>query len=291
MDDIRLMLNGPDAAWLGREHEDIVQKIQETVVREHIRNGFDVIVHNTHLNSRIPKRLSKLVAGKCNTFVVDFRGVSVETCRARNNMRVENRVPDHVIKEMHEKSRGKSPFREWTVLGPLEASVRLQTGRPVVRDPERFTAPENAPEAVIVDLDGTLAKIVDRNPYDAENCHTDEYDWLVAKAAVATGCKIIYCSGRSEKHRTQTEAWLNENTQNMFYNIYHIDRLSPECDAELFMRADGDYRPDYIVKKEMFDTLIAPHYDVKLVIDDRDSVVEMWRDMGLTCWQVAPGDF
>lgn len=287
-DDIRLMLNGPDHEWLGKDHENIVQRVQETVVKEHIRNGFDVIVHNTHLNSRIPKRLSKIVAGKCNTFVVNFRDVNVETCRARNNIRQTGRVPDHVIVEMHDKSIKTRPYQNWTVLGPLEASLRLQTGRPAVRDPKPFTAREGTPEAVIVDLDGTLAKIVDRNPYDAENCHTDKYDSMIAKAVMSMGCKVIYCSGRSEKHRPQTEEWLNSHAKN---NFHGITQLSVEYDAELFMRADGDMRPDYIVKKELFDTHIAPHYNVKLVIDDRDSVVEMWRDMGLTCWQVAPGDF
>ena len=31
--------------------------------------------------------------------------------------------------------------------------------------------------------------------------------------------------------------------------------------------------------------------DVFLVVDDRQKVVNMWRDLGLTCVQVAPGDF
>ena len=31
--------------------------------------------------------------------------------------------------------------------------------------------------------------------------------------------------------------------------------------------------------------------DVYLVVDDRQKVVDMWRNLGLTVFQVAPGDF
>lgn len=57
----------------------------------------------------------------------------------------------------------------------------------------------------------------------------------------------------------------------------------------LFMRSGGDGRPDTVVKQEILDYL--PKDRIKFVLDDRDSVVKMWRDNGLTCLQVAPGDF
>jgi hypothetical protein len=57
------------------------------------------------------------------------------------------------------------------------------------------------------------------------------------------------------------------------------------------MRKYGDYRKDYVVKREIYEQLIAPDYDILCVLDDRNSVVDMWREIGLTCLQVAPGDF
>jgi hypothetical protein len=36
---------------------------------------------------------------------------------------------------------------------------------------------------------------------------------------------------------------------------------------------------------------VRDNFDVQFVLDDRDQVVEMWRAMGLTCLQVAPGNF
>ena len=57
------------------------------------------------------------------------------------------------------------------------------------------------------------------------------------------------------------------------------------------MRAVGDSRPDPVIKLELFNEHVHDRYDVRVVRDDRNSVVDLWRSMGLTCLQVAPGDF
>ena len=49
-------------------------------------------------------------------------------------------------------------------------------------------------------------------------------------------------------------------------------------------------RTDDILKKKMLDTFIDIN-DVFLVVDDRNKAVNMWRDLGLNTFQVAPGDF
>jgi len=59
----------------------------------------------------------------------------------------------------------------------------------------------------------------------------------------------------------------------------------------LLMRPYGDSRQDSVVKQEIYRKQIAPYFDVAWVYDDRDQVVKMWRDEGLTCMQVAPGNF
>jgi hypothetical protein len=55
---------------------------------------------------------------------------------------------------------------------------------------------------------------------------------------------------------------------------------------ELWMRAEGDRRPDDIVKAELFDAHVRDRYDVRFV-----RVVALWRRMNLKCWQVAYGEF
>ena len=57
------------------------------------------------------------------------------------------------------------------------------------------------------------------------------------------------------------------------------------------MRATGDPRKDSIVKREIFDREIRDRYRVVGVFDDREQVVQMWRALGLTVFQVAEGDF
>ena len=63
---------------------------------------------------------------------------------------------------------------------------------------------------------------------------------------------------------------------------------------QLFLRADKDYREDSIVKSEMLDKLIETegvNVNSLIIFDDRQSVVDMWRERGVTCFQVAKGDF
>jgi hypothetical protein len=59
----------------------------------------------------------------------------------------------------------------------------------------------------------------------------------------------------------------------------------------LLMRPSGDSRPDSVVKRELYERYVAPRHTVTAVLDDRNAVVRMWRDLGLTVLQVADGDF
>ena len=90
---------------------------------------------------------------------------------------------------------------------------------------------------------------------------------------------IVFVSGRPSDYRTETEEWIKK----------HLHVVS---DYTLFMRKEGDFRPDDIVKGEIYDRDIAPTFGTPLfILDDRDKVVHMWRLKGLTCFQVAEGDF
>jgi hypothetical protein len=89
---------------------------------------------------------------------------------------------------------------------------------------------------------------------------------------------VIFVSGREETCRQQTIRWL----------INHSMWTPPWA---LLMRKAGDYRPDYEIKLELFNEHIRGKYNVLLAIDDRNQVVRLWRDLSLTCIQVADGDF
>ena len=167
---------------------------------------------------------------------------------------------------------------------PIEVLRRMYADQ----HPKKYVAsefPEGRPEAVIFDIDGTLALMGDRSPYDLEKCGADTHNTMVVSLLhmlEKKGYKILTVSGREagtkeEPHRYyhMTTDWLNKFT-------------IPEAH---FQRKAGDMRKDDVVKEEIFWRDIAPKYDVKLCIDDRNQVVEMWRRLGIECWQVAHGDF
>ena len=57
------------------------------------------------------------------------------------------------------------------------------------------------------------------------------------------------------------------------------------------MRKQGDYRPDEIIKEELFKQNIEENYYCLAIFDDRDRVIKKWREMGLLACQVYYGDF
>lgn len=137
----------------------------------------------------------------------------------------------------------------------------------------------NFPETIICDLDGTLALLNGRNPYDTRYCELDGLNLPVARVLhsfAKESVQLVICSGRMEHAREKTDGWLKQ---------HGID-----CSV-LLLRLQDDNRKDAVVKKEMYDKFIKNQYHILFVLDDRQQVVDMWRSEGLTCFQVAPGNF
>ena len=135
------------------------------------------------------------------------------------------------------------------------------------------------PQAVLCDLDGTLAHLNGRSPYDASTCLDDLVNMPVAhivQTYAGLGVYVILVSGREARYRKPTERWLQKH--NIPYHALH-------------MRPTRDYRKDAVIKTELYRSHLEGAYSVLFVLDDRNQVVEMWRGLGLTCLQVAPGDF
>jgi hypothetical protein len=145
--------------------------------------------------------------------------------------------------------------------------------------------------AILVDIDGTIALRGDRGAHDHECSMEDAVNWPVVRVItelwLSTGWKIVLVTGRQEKDRDVTEYWLWRHGLFLKDNEFVL----PLTGAPLFMRATGDQRKDSVVKQELYVTHVEPYFNVEAVFDDRDSVVKMWREKGLTCFQVAEGDF
>ncbi len=251
-DDIRRMMGRYDDFSPSRE--EIVTAATEAIVVTAFERGESVVIDDCNLNPAYQKRWFEIAkAFEATVNVQDFTDVSLRECLKRNQQRTgEERVANKVIHDMYNK---------W--LAPKKQK----------HDPEK-------PTAIICDLDGTLAHIGNRSPYDASECDVvDTLNIPVAEVITrqfAAGVAVILMSGREEKDRAATLRFLDKHGV-----PYH----------KLHMRSTRDRRPDYIIKRELFEAHVEGQYNVLFCIDDRDQVVDLWRSMGLTCFQVGEGWF
>lgn len=158
--------------------------------------------------------------------------------------------------------------------------------------------------AYIFDIDGTLADCSHRlhyilPPEGAIHFNIEELDWQPDWESFYNECvndkviqpvadllniiqnsgeEIIFVTGRSDKYMEQTLEWI-------------CDKVIHKNTTILFMRKDGDHREDCVVKKEIYEEDIKPYFNVLGVFEDRTQCVKMWRSLGLTCYQVAEGDY
>jgi len=245
-DDLRSMID--DSKW-SRDNEKKIIAYEDALVIMSLNKGWDVVVDDTNFGHQ---ERWKHIAGTHNAeFEVKFFDVPLMECIERDSKRGDKSVGSKVIMRMYEQ-----------YLKPAKPSI--------LRD---------KPSAYIFDIDGTLALMQNRSPFDWLSVGEDKCNEDVARLLRIlnnTNNKIIICSGRDEVCRDETKQWLEKHS--LKYD-------------ELFMRKQGDSRKDCIVKKELYEENIKGKYNVLGVFDDRNQVVDLWRSLGLTCMQVYYGDF
>ena len=251
---------------LGSHQEVIVSKVQQSAVRELLKAGKHVVVDDLNLKAKYLRGFAK-IAAECNAgFEVIDVNTPVDQCVANDKGR-EHSVGEEAIRSLDRRFRHRP---------------KIELPKDRVLDVVPYEPNLDKPQAWIVDVDGTLAlKTGDRGWYDMTRVGEDEPNKAVVQVVqdlAECGYEILICSGRTDDGEIATAEWLTEH-------LGH-DRWS-----ELFTRKTGDQRPDNIIKLEIFNEYIRDHYNVVGVIDDRDSVVDLWRSLGLTCFQPARGDF
>jgi hypothetical protein len=264
--------------------EDTITAVENACVESALRMGKDVIVDATHLKSAYRKRWFDLAERTGDvTVIVKVFNVDLQTCIERNKGRL-GEVPENVITGMHRRFvKGGKPIKdERRYFPPLEQAPACQD--------------EDLPRAVVCDLDGTLAEISHRNPYDAQKCEDDGLNEHVAeliKAMYARGYKILFVSGREDLYRPETERWLKRHMKvSEFRTPQNEQPFIVDMPYKLFMRSTGDRRKDTVIKRGIYDREIKKNYFVQFVIDDRPCVVRMWRyDLGIPVMQVNDREF
>jgi len=252
-DSIRAVLGQP---W-SRAQETEVLKVRDELISDALKAGKTVISDDTNFAPVHVKTLKALAQKFRATVEIKRFDTPLDECIARDAKRSGSaHVGEKVIRDMAEKYLG--------IERPLVPYV-----------PKPLTT-----RAVICDLDGTLALFHGlRGPFDYARVQHDKVNkpiLTLLRAMVAAGFEVVYLSGREDVARDGTMIFLEANG-------------APK--GPLFMRRARDMRKDWIVKSEIFDAHVRDFYDIEFVLDDRDQVVKMWRDLGLTCLQVNYGNF
>ena len=258
-DELRAML---DNSIHSKSNEKFIENVRDMMLVEALREGKNVVIDDTNLSDRPVDRIKQVIqqymkdAGETVQIEIKDIETSLEECLERDKKR-EKKVGESVIMRMYKQHILKDE-----------------------RGPHYQEQDDTLPAAILCDLDGTLAILHDRSPFDAKRCETDLLNIPIAeilKTYHEKGVKIILMSGRENNARSQTMNWLSYNK--ISYNA-------------LYMRASGDMRKDAVVKKELYEKHVKGQFFVQFVLDDRNQVVDLWRlELGLPCLQVNYGDF
>lgn len=264
-DSIRAELTGRSDKFRGdNSFEAKVTRIEQERVRTALIARRDVVVDATNLVLKHARQWANMANDYGHEFkVIDVR-VPLWQALEQNSQR-EFGVPKEVV-EKHFRTAcwdevvadASHPFVDWT---PFEYDPLL-------------------PDVVTCDIDGTLAKMPQGySPYDpAHYPHNTVHRGVEAAlwAVNRTGDPVFFVSGRDASGREATRNWLGK------WGILY--------DA-LYMRAEGDTRRDDVIKVELFNNHFRGKYNILYHLDDRQRVVDGLRAIGITVFQVAPGDF
>lgn len=233
------------------KNESLIVKTEIDIAKKVLSGGTSVVVDDCNLNEENLKRWG-MVGGLHELVIIDME-TPVEVCLERDRSR-EKRVGDHVILNM-----------------ALEYGL-VKIDR----------------EVVICDIDGTVANLehrlhhIKKEPKDwasffAEISNDTPIESTINKIREeqSAGRQVIFVSGRPDSCRAETAEWLKK----------HL----PDIDSRfLLMRKAHDKREDTIVKSEIFFKYLDG-LDIKMVYDDRPSVIRMWRDLNLPVTDVGFG--
>lgn len=244
-DDLRAMLDNNHHSG---KSEDFILKTRDSLILLALDQGKHVIIDDTNLNPTHQTRITQLVKGKANIEIKDFTHIPLKTC-IENDLRRPNSVGEKVIKQMYNKY--------------------LNTITPIQQNP-------NLPKAIIVDIDGTLALMHNRTPFEWHKVAQDLPNTPIINIVKNYPHKIIIISGRDEICKPETIQWLQQHE--IPYNHLH-------------MRPANNFDPDTTIKNNIFQFHIKDKFFIDYILDDRTQVVDLWRSLGLTCLQVNYGDF
>lgn len=257
-DDFRLMLKS--AQMTEPKIEDMITTLVDATITQSLLRKCNVLVDATNLKVGYIKSFIEKFKYSAD---IDYRvfDISLEKALERDTKR-EATVGEAVIKKL---------YKDYKI---LMDSFDFQ---PVTKTDRKHLTPNfesKLEDAVIFDIDGTLALMGKRGPFDWLSTYKDDVNQIVAEHLefhISKGRKVFILTGRDEVCREVTEDWLD---------LHELDY------DELYMRPKDDYRKDTIIKKEIYKREIEGKFNILAVYEDRISVSKQWNDMGLFVFNV-----
>jgi len=266
-DDLRLMMTNEynPPATIG----SLAGKMSFAIADIALAEGYDVVFPNTHCFRAEIETIISYFNKKCNIEFIDCaEGLSLEELIKRDASR-EKTVGADVVKFF------------WKEYNKLKKNKALLTNFTLTEKPIYLSkaVPYNPTlqSCIICDIDNTLAiNNGDRSPFEWMKVNFDSPNLPVIKHVqmwYEKGVKVLIFSGRDAVCAELTKTWLKDNNV-PYHNIY--------------MRPEGSGLADYTVKYAIYKAYIENKYNVEVIYDDRQQVVDLWRWLGLTCFQVNP---
>lgn len=257
----------------GEEVEHLIRDVVNQSIETSLSKGFNVIVDETHCNLKRLKAVIERYAPKAR-IVLEFVGLNLSLVEIkRQNLQRDKVVPEAVIDKMNKGLK--------EVLNAKSDLLTMITELSIPVNNVILNQDVSLPKAIIVDLDGTVAKHEGhRSPFDWSLVLNDEpkNEVLDVIRILSEKYKIIFLSGRDAVCREDTIQWLK---------IHYKD-----VDIELYMRPCNNYEKDIKVKRELYEKNLKDKYFIHSVFDDRDQCITLWRkELGFQTFQVNYGDF
>jgi predicted kinase len=251
--------------------ERLVQEQQKQLIINALKANWNVVIDNTNLKLSYLNEYKQLLTQSFEEVRIEYRlfDTATERCVEQDKNRTDVVGEDTIRLQADKLKTLKKIFK-------FEPETLIRESFKVVQD-------ESHPRCILVDIDGTVAQMHGRYAYDWHRVSEDLPKWPVIKTIKAmkkSGYEVIFFSGRDAVCYDDSCQWICKN----------FDwQLS---DFQLFMRPTQDQRKDSTIKFELFEQHLKNQYFVEVVFDDRQQVVDMWRQkLGLTCLQVDYGDF
>ncbi len=259
-DDFRVMLL--DQTVCEPKIENLITEMSDACILKALRKKQNVILDNTHVQERYINEIIHKFKSFADIEFMIF-DVPASKCIERDALRPKP-VGEKVINKM---DKDFKILKDTFVFQPVKKSEKQRHLSLIAQD-------TNLPKCVIIDFDNTLAFIGKRSPFDWKKVGCDYPNQVVidhARLYKEAGFTIIILSGRDGVCQGESEEWLK------FYGVPY---------DHFFMRKPNDFRKDSIVKKEIYENQIKGKYNVFVSLDDRQQVVDTWRELGLSCFQV-----